>query len=716
VSFPLVDKQLGHYELLGGLGSGAMSEVYLARDTQLDRLVAVKVLSSQIVRRADGVQRFQREAQAAARLEHPNVATVFYSGTHEGNPYYGMELIRGWSFRELVESRVSFTLDQVLPLFAQACVGLEAAHRSGVTHRDIKPGNLMIAESGTLKVVDFGLAQLAEEDNRNKRRGIMGTPFYLAPEVINGEPGDHRSDLYSLGVTFWEILIGRPPFDGDTPHDVLRQHVHQQAPTLTERNPALSPGLAKLVDEMLAKDPDDRPQSFDEVQHRLRALTEQGTHLSRQLRWCSNQRMNTFVDGAKCSLCGRPYHQRIRPETFHVDLVGWTGPDAKTSAAEYIARALGHETSSIEPLLEPLPFRAAFRARRDRARRMHREFHELGVDVTLIPADDAESKGQLPIQRLPVTPSWPLGPGGSGVEAWPPLEPARPAPHREPQGLLVGALLLVVSTALAVFLFNSNAQIDELQAQLTTTKKKLTQLESQGAPDRDSPQTNPGEAEHSQASSLIFIEPGDFVAHPTRDQTRQTLAESTERLVSILPTLGSVIPLRVRLTQAPLWLPENPRVWDDASWAPVLEFPVSGITQVNSTITETASDNLTARALLRAAAGPSIPGWLLLGTAGFFERGSAAITQPEGNEEGPRSLSVRDVSAVPREATPFQEQLSRSFVSFLINRSGSEALDRVIKLLQDGRSPEEAVLRSFGASLEDLIEEWKALKDSGLAP
>ena len=347
---------------------------------------------------------------------------------------------------------------------------------------------------------------------------------------------------------------------------------------------------------------------------------------------------------------------------------------------------------------------------------MHREFHELGVNVTLIPADDAETKGQLPIQRLPVTPSWPHGPGGSGVEAWPPLEPARPLPHREPQGLLVGALLLVVSTALAVFLFNSNAQIHELEAQLAGTQRKLAQIETERVTQRGPQQSHSGDAVRGPASSLILIEPGDFVAGPTRDQTRMTLAGSAERLVSALPTLGSAIPLRVRLMQTPLWLPDNPRIWSEASWAPVLEFPVSGITQVNSSVTETASDNLTARALLRAAAGPSIPGWLLVGTAAFFERGTRSDEQLEENQETTPSVSIRDISASPREATPAQEQLSHSFVGFLVNRSGPAALDRVINLLRDGRSPEEAVLRSFGASLEDLEEEWDALKDSGLAP
>jgi serine/threonine protein kinase len=694
-----------------------MSEVYLARDIRLDRLVAVKVLSAQTVRKTDGVQRFEREAQAAARLEHPNVATVFYSGTHEGKPYYAMELIRGWSFRELVESRVSFSLDQILPLFAQACVGLEAAFLSGVTHRDVKPGNLMIAESGQLKVVDFGLARLSEEDNRRKRRGIMGTPFYLAPEVIEGSTGDHRSDLYSLGVTLWEVLIGRPPFDADTPHEVLRQHVTEEAPTLTEHNTALPAELSELVVAMMSKDPQDRPDSFEEVHARLRDLDATEDQLSRLLRWCSNQRVNSFVDGPKCSLCSRPYDQRTRPETFHVDLTGWNRPDARKRAARYIADALGQATGSIEELLDPLPFRAAFRARRKAARRMHRDFHEMGAEVSLVPADDAESKGQLPIQRLPLSPSWPQAGMASSAEDWPPPRQREGSPIPGPSSLLLAALLLVLSGALAILLVNSQAEISELRSALAVAEEnsrgraRAHPGPASGSRQAPEPTTRGGA---SPVSAMIIIAPGEILDPRSTARAHGELTRAVAELTARLPALTRLTPLRVRLVQRPLWQASKRRVWLEATWAPNLEFPVSGITQVETAVLAQAANNLTARTLLRQAAGPSIPGWLLIGTATLLEGGRGASAE----QPVPRTarFSVRAVPSAPGEASAAQEELSREFVSFLVERSGWTGINQVVGLLAEGRSPEEAALRGFGAALEDLELEWANLREPLPAP
>jgi serine/threonine protein kinase len=702
VSFSLVDKQLGHYELLGGLGSGAMSEVYLARDTRLDRLVAVKVLSAQILRKADGVHRFEREAQAAARLEHPNVSTVFTSGSHEGKPYYAMELIRGWSFRELVESRVSFTLEQILPLFAQACVGLEAAFRSGVTHRDVKPGNLMVAESGQLKVVDFGLARLSDETSRRRRRGIMGTPFYLAPEVIGGADGDHRSDLYSLGVTFWEVLTGCPPFNADTPRGVLQQHIQEAAPLLSDRNPTLPSGLSRLVAEMMEKDPANRPPSFEDIHQRLRDLTGTGSSLGNLLRWCSSQQVNSFSHEGKCSLCGRPYDQRKRPETFHVDLVSWNSPDARRRAGEYIGAALGHPPETIDVLLDPLPFRAAFRARREAARRMHRDFHERGVEVMLVPADQAESKGQLPIQRLPISPAWPQTSASSSGSEWLPPGQQR-ARDNSPlrQTLLLTALLLVLTTGLAFSLFDAHSEVRTLRSDLA----ELVLLREQAAETAPSASSAIHPPRKSHWVSLRSDSP---VNQASRTHVHDEITASTKELTELLPALTDHLPLEVTLVHQPIATRESPRAWTNATWAPRLEFPISGVTQVSDDQLRRMSDNLTARAMLRRAAGPSVPGWLIVGIATLREQGPEdRLAEPEDVVTEVTEVTVRAVPSAPREANERHEQVSRHFVSFLLNRGGWAALNGLVANLSAGRSPEDAVLRSFGVSLEDLELEWQ---------
>ena len=691
MSYSLSSQQLGHYELLGGLGRGAMSEVYIARDLQLDRLVAVKVLSEQIVRRADGVARFEREAQAAARLEHPNVATVFYSSTHAGKPFYAMELIRGWSFQELIESRVSYSLAQLLPLFAQACAGIGAAYLAGVTHRDVKPGNLMITESGLLKVVDFGLARLSEEGSRAQKRGIMGTPYYIAPEVIKGSQGDHRSDLYSLGVTFWEILVGRPPFDGNTPRDVLRMHLDKEAPRLDSLNPEIPSGLSNLVADLMAKDPNNRPEDYRDVLDRLRTLPLSGAKLERRLRWCTTHSLNTFPEGDNCSLCSRPYTQRSRPESFHVDLVAWRKSDAQRAAADYIATALGQPAQDIEPLLEPLPFRAAFRAHRGRARRMHREFHELGVEVELVPADDAEAKGSLPIQALPVSPAWPQGENSQASGSWH-SEPATKGPSRGHRRLeILTAILTTLTLLLGVQFIQTNAQLQSSQSKVASLESRLLRLASEVVL-----------ASSTGKPQLLIFESSLSLDKHVQEIAEAELARAVTSVSETLTSLSGIFPLEVHITASPVLGPVGEPLWREATWAPRLEFPASGLTQITTAQLSSISRNLITRSALRKACGPMTPGWLLIGLSTLMEDRSS---QPVAEGLAP-GQSIRNIPAAPGEASSVDQDRAVSFVGFLVRRGGWDGMNGVIRTLMVGKSSEEALLRTYGVSIEELEAEW----------
>ena len=193
MAFQLVGRQIAHYEVLAPLGAGAMSEVYRCRDTRLDRQVALKVIHESIASREQLVQRFEQEARAAARLEHPNVARVHYAGTEAGKAFYAMELVDGWSLAEIIQRRVSFTWAQFLALFAQACAGLQAASHAGICHGDVKPANLLVARDGTLKLLDFGLARFMDDHSPGQAGTVMGTPYYMAPELARGRRGDHRA-------------------------------------------------------------------------------------------------------------------------------------------------------------------------------------------------------------------------------------------------------------------------------------------------------------------------------------------------------------------------------------------------------------------------------------------------------------------------------------------------------------------------------------------
>ena len=272
--------RVGSLELLELLGAGGMGEVWKARDPELDRLVAVKLLAP--APRGSGYdERFRREARAAAAVAHPNVAQVYSAGVHEGRLYYVMELVRGRSLAELLAARGPLSSSHCVGWLREACAGLRAAQQAGIIHRDVKPSNLMVEDggSGLLKLVDFGLARRVETDVTLTRDGsVMGTPRYMSPEQAHGDELDHRSDIYSLGATFYHLLSGKPPFAGRTAMEVLRQHVTSPLAPLRQRNPAVPAPLAAVVERMLLKEPAARFQSYDEV---LAALDGSGRAVER---------------------------------------------------------------------------------------------------------------------------------------------------------------------------------------------------------------------------------------------------------------------------------------------------------------------------------------------------------------------------------------------------------------------------------------------------
>jgi len=262
----LLGNLLGNLELLDLLGAGGMGEVWKARDPELDRLVAVKLLAPDL-RGSTYDERFRREARAAAAVSHPNVAQVYFAGVHEGRLYYVMELVRGRSLAELLATLGRLSGSRAIDLLRQACEGLRAARQAGVIHRDVKPSNLMVEEeSGRLKIVDFGLARRVEIDATLTRAGaVLGTPSYMSPEQVQGDDLDQRADIYSLGATFYHLVCGEPPYSAASAIEVLRRHVSAELPPVRSRNPAVPEAVAVVIERMLAKEPRARYQSYEEL-------------------------------------------------------------------------------------------------------------------------------------------------------------------------------------------------------------------------------------------------------------------------------------------------------------------------------------------------------------------------------------------------------------------------------------------------------------------
>ena len=251
---------LAHFRILAPIGAGAMGTVYEAHDTALDRSVAVKVLKSEISQDEEIVRRFQREARAAARVNHPNLTHIYFVGETKGRHYFAMERLPGRNLEDVITADGPMELSAALDVLIQAAHGLAAAHEADVIHRDVKPGNIMLLPSGVVKVTDFGLAKsLTGEADVTSAGQVIGTPRYMSPEQCKGQKLDRRSDLYNLGLLGWFLLAGRHPYEGKSLGVVLNDQMNQPLPDLREYCPDLPKAVQRTLQALAAKDPEDRP-------------------------------------------------------------------------------------------------------------------------------------------------------------------------------------------------------------------------------------------------------------------------------------------------------------------------------------------------------------------------------------------------------------------------------------------------------------------------
>ncbi|MCP4895972.1 MAG: serine/threonine protein kinase [bacterium] len=250
-----MDRRIGHYQIVGELGRGGMGVVYKAHEESLNRFVAIKVLGEHLAEDESYVQRFVREAQSAAKLNHPNIVQIYSISKHENQHFFVMEYVSGTSLLSLMKNEGKVEAQHAATIILQTASGLHAAHNQGVVHRDIKPANLMIDTHGIVKIADFGLALLGDGASRLTATGMfMGTPGYLSPEQCMNEDIDKRTDIYSLGVTFYEALTGVMPFKADSPLALIRQIVEVEPPDVKQLNPELDEDLQAILARMMAKD------------------------------------------------------------------------------------------------------------------------------------------------------------------------------------------------------------------------------------------------------------------------------------------------------------------------------------------------------------------------------------------------------------------------------------------------------------------------------
>ncbi|NNF05829.1 MAG: serine/threonine protein kinase, partial [Candidatus Eisenbacteria bacterium] len=260
--------QISHYELLDLLGEGGMGKVYRAIDINLDRPVAIKVLTDRMIGDPEFLERFKREARLAAQLNHPNIATIYEFGEEDGTAYLAMEFVEGKTLQQLMQGR-GLAFDDIYFLGGQAARALALAHSRGIVHRDIKAPNLMLTADGNLKVMDFGVARRTGDTQLTMEGALVGTAHIMAPEIIEGKVPGPAADLFSLGCVLYEMATGSPAFSGETASTILYQVAHKDPVPPRELRPDIPEDLEELIASLLVKDPAERFGPTEAVAHAL---------------------------------------------------------------------------------------------------------------------------------------------------------------------------------------------------------------------------------------------------------------------------------------------------------------------------------------------------------------------------------------------------------------------------------------------------------------
>jgi len=281
-------RHLGPYEILSAIGAGGMGEVYKARDTRLDRTVAIKILPTHLAERAELRERFEREAKTIASLNHPHICTLYDTGHQDDIDFLVMEYIEGETLAQRL-LKGALPIQQVLQYAIEIADALDKAHRKGITHRDLKPGNIMLTKSGT-KLLDFGLAKLAQEaapvtsasqlptlkSAITSEGTILGTLQYMAPEQVEAKEVDARTDIFAFGAVVYEMATGKKAFEGKSSASVMAKIMETEPPPISSLQPMTPPALDRVIKTCLAKDPDERWQTAGDLCRELKWIAESG--------------------------------------------------------------------------------------------------------------------------------------------------------------------------------------------------------------------------------------------------------------------------------------------------------------------------------------------------------------------------------------------------------------------------------------------------------
>ena len=257
------------YEIIRSIGEGGMANVYLGHDIILDRNVAIKVLRGDLSNDEKFVRRFQREALSASSLAHPNIVEMYDVGEDDGTYYIVMEYVEGKTLKQLLKKRGSLTLSEAIDIMSQLTDGMAHAHNSYIIHRDLKPQNIMIKDDGQIKITDFGIAMALNATQLTQTNSVMGSVHYLPPEQASGKGCTIKSDIYSMGIIFYELLSGSLPFRGDNAVEIALKHMKEPLPNLRDENPSIPQSIVNIIKRSTAKNPKNRYDTAREMHEDL---------------------------------------------------------------------------------------------------------------------------------------------------------------------------------------------------------------------------------------------------------------------------------------------------------------------------------------------------------------------------------------------------------------------------------------------------------------
>lgn len=341
----LTGRTLGDFCLLRKLGKGGMADVYLAEQTSLHRQVAVKIMRADFVADPQYVKRFRHEASAAGGLNHPNIVQVYMVGEHEGIHFISQEYVQGRNLKEFITRKGPLEVPIALHILKQVAAALQVAADKGIVHRDIKPENILLTKKGEAKVADFGLAQLTLGGQKIELTAVgvtMGTPLYMSPEQVSGIQLDARSDIYSLGVMAWHMLVGHPPFSGDTALQVAVKHLNEQPPSLADARPDLPIGVRLLVERMMSKKKEDRPADAQTVLAEVKQLLRQVTNKEAAPPEAAFRASRSELPSFNATFLERPWKRQL----------GWLALACFLAAASMAG--VGWAMRSPDPMLSPI--------------------------------------------------------------------------------------------------------------------------------------------------------------------------------------------------------------------------------------------------------------------------------------------------------------------------------------------------------------------------